>query len=64
MTPAEIESATFRFVAQHLNHCATAVPTLNGVEKDVRRSVWNLPVFGLRVGLLDVDTAYTELIKL
>jgi hypothetical protein len=26
MTPAGIESATFRFVAQHLNHCATAVP--------------------------------------
>jgi len=29
MTPAEIEPATFRFVAQHLNHCATAVPGLN-----------------------------------
>jgi hypothetical protein len=26
MTPAEIEPATSRFVAQHLNHCATAVP--------------------------------------
>ena len=26
MTPSGIESATFRFVAQHLNHCATAVP--------------------------------------
>jgi len=26
MTLAEIEKATFRFVAQHLNHCATAVP--------------------------------------
>jgi len=24
MTPSGIESATFRFVAQHLNHCATA----------------------------------------
>jgi len=23
MTPAGIEPATFRFVAQHLNHCAT-----------------------------------------
>ena len=29
MTPAGIEPATFRFVAQHLNHCATAVPTNN-----------------------------------
>ena len=27
MTPSGIEPATFRFVAQHLNHCATAVPT-------------------------------------
>jgi len=26
MTPAGIEPATFRFVAQHLKHCATAVP--------------------------------------
>ena len=26
MTPSGIERATFRFVAQHLNHCVTAVP--------------------------------------
>jgi len=26
LSPAGIEPATFRFVAQHLNHCATAVP--------------------------------------
>jgi hypothetical protein len=26
MTPSGIEPATFRFVAQQLNHCATAVP--------------------------------------
>jgi len=26
LAPAGIEPATFRFVAQHLNHCATAVP--------------------------------------
>ena len=26
ITPAGIEPAAFRFVAQHLNHCATAVP--------------------------------------
>ena len=25
LKPARIEPATFRFVAQHLNHCATAV---------------------------------------
>jgi len=28
MTPSGIESTTFRFVAQHLNHCATAVPRI------------------------------------
>jgi len=28
MTPSGIEPGTFRFVAQHLNHCATAVPLL------------------------------------
>ena len=26
MIPAGIEPATFRYVAQHLNHCDTAVP--------------------------------------
>ena len=26
LTPARIELATFRFVSQHLNHCATLVP--------------------------------------
>jgi len=30
LTPAGIEPATFRFVAQHLNHCATAVPSETG----------------------------------
>jgi len=25
MTPSGIERATFRFLAQHLNHCATGV---------------------------------------
>ena len=29
MTPAGIEPATFRFVAQRLDHCATAVPTMD-----------------------------------
>ena len=31
MTPSGIEPATFRFVAQHLNHCATAVPSMDWV---------------------------------
>jgi len=29
LTPAVIEPANFRFVAQHLNHCATAVLQIN-----------------------------------
>ena len=29
MTPAGIEPATVRFVAQHLNHCGTVVPNRN-----------------------------------
>ena len=31
MTPAGIEPATFRFVAQNLNRCATAVPNLDNI---------------------------------
>jgi hypothetical protein len=33
LTPAGIEPATFRFVAQHLNHCDTAVPWPNPVRR-------------------------------
>jgi len=35
LTPAGIEPATFRFVAQHLNHCATAVPNRNEYQEYV-----------------------------
>ena len=31
LTPDGIEPATFRFLAQHLNHCATAVPQTSAV---------------------------------
>ena len=39
LTLAGIEPATFRFVAQHLNHCATAAPEVDvpGVEFRWRR---------------------------
>ena len=32
-TPSGIEPATFRFVAQHLNHCATTVPEIVRIGK-------------------------------
>ena len=35
LTQAGIEPATFRFVAQHLSHCATAVPRLTGVKNGI-----------------------------
>ena len=38
MTPSGIEPATFRFVAQHLNHCATAVPGLKSAMGNVKES--------------------------
>jgi len=34
MSPTRIETATFRFVAQHLNHCATAVPGMQCRDKN------------------------------
>jgi len=30
LTPAGIEPATFRFVAQHLNHCTTVIQNVKG----------------------------------
>jgi len=47
MTPNGIEPAAFRFVAQHLNHCATAVPdswwnkTEMPVENPARRTFYS-----------------------
>ena len=38
MTPSEIEPGTLRFVTQHLNHCANAVP----LHKNVMREKLNL----------------------
>jgi len=41
MTPSGIEPATFRFVAQHLNHCATAVPKTAAGTCDFRENSLN-----------------------
>jgi len=43
MTPAGIDPATFRFVAQHLNHCATSVPELIMKSKAFPLQVWSGP---------------------
>ena len=40
MTPAGIEPATFRFVAQRLNHCATVVPTFSVTSCIIFRICW------------------------
>jgi len=37
LTPAGIEPATFRFVAQHPNHCATAVPDFGRIDVNLRK---------------------------
>jgi hypothetical protein len=36
VTPSGIEPPTFRFVAQYLNHCATAVPSLHNMDWYIR----------------------------
>jgi len=36
LTPAGIEPTTFRFVSQHLNHCATAVQSGPEVSRKLR----------------------------
>ena len=49
MTPSGIEPATFRFVVQHLNHCATAVPYIYIKGKKVKQSRYR-PGVTQRVG--------------
>ena len=46
MTPSGIEPATFRFVPQHLNHCATAVPFY---EVRIECFINSLYLFGVKI---------------
>jgi len=46
LTPAGIEPATFRFVAQHLNHCATAVPEGEGSKEYITMCKCEISGFG------------------
>ena len=47
LTQAGIEPAAFRFVAQDLNHCATAVPTVYVLRLKSTRNVCNFFLLGL-----------------
>ena len=48
LTSAAIEPAYFRFVAQHLNHCATAVPMSEWVSELINSYYLNFPVISVR----------------
>jgi len=60
MTPAEIEPATFRFIAQHLNHCATAVPPSSPlayyIKIDLKALVWETGWGWTGLGWLKIET--------
>ena len=57
MTPAGIETATFRFVAQHLNHCATAVPLKGRGGPFFVQRVTTLLLAGLRVARVKITVS-------
>jgi len=60
LTPAGIEPATFRFVAQHLNHCATAVPSTHSAEKKFQKHFRNVVSFRVfQDHKPDVDVQWT-----
>ena len=50
LTSARIEPATFRFVAQHLNHCATADP--NYYEYNIKKVVTEKLVQSVFISML------------
>jgi len=58
LTPAGIEPATYRFVAQHLNHCATVVPlsiNTNANNVDLSTSIYRKPAY------IDITIHFTSI---
>ena len=66
MTPAGIEPATFRFVAQHLDHCTTAVPKKEGIYVKfvfinalLKDRIANYVICGFNKSVLFTDITYS-----
>ena len=57
MKPSGIEPATFRFVAQHLNHCATAVPWSDECLTEKPTVSVGRPNRGMRAALIIITAA-------
>jgi len=58
LTPAGIEPATFRIVAQHLNHCATAVPKCSMCRDEIFNPAVAKPAVITRNGAPQLDLSY------
>jgi hypothetical protein len=66
MTAAWIEPATFRFVAQNFEHCATAVPKKEGiyvkfvsVNALLKDRIANYVIYGFNKSALFTDITYS-----
>jgi len=53
LTPAAIEPATFRFVEQHLNHCATAVSNQESEMYKQTMAAEYIPLYIHRLNVLE-----------